>query len=102
MDFEGNIVNNFFSVDEGEDDIIKEPLTIKKQDFENEKIISLLQSNNVIKKEIRCHKCSKKMNLVNSNETVDKKIWRCRGYSPIHNIKIGLRVGLFMKISGFH
>ena len=33
------------------------------------------------------------MNLVNSNETVDKKIWGCRGNSPIHDIKIGLRSG---------
>ena len=93
MDIEENIVNNFFSDDEVEDDIIREPLSIRKQDFENNKIISLLQSNNIIKKEIICSKCYKKMNLVNSNETVDKKIWRCRGNSPIHDIKIGLRSG---------
>ena len=33
------------------------------------------------------------MKLINSNENVDEKIWRCRGYSPKHDIKIGIRVG---------
>ena len=88
MDLEENIVDNFYSDDEPEDDIIREPLPIKKQDFENEKIISILQSNNIIKKDMLCCKCNKKMSLVNSNETVDKKIWLCCGNTLKHDTKI--------------
>ena len=33
------------------------------------------------------------MVLLNLNEIIDKRIWRCLGYTPLHDIKIGLRIG---------
>ena len=77
-DIEESIVDDFSS--EKEEDVeapegnARDPLSVKKEDFENEKIIHLLQSKNILKKEILCTKCYRKMQLVHSNETVDKII----------------------------
>ena len=82
-DIEESIIDNFSSEEEEDVEVPEEnprdTLSIKKEDFENEKIIHLLQSKNILKKEMLCTKCHRKMQLVNSNETVDKIIWRCRG-----------------------
>ena len=32
------------------------------------------------------------MKLYNDNSYIDKKIWRCRGKNPIHDIKINIRI----------
>ena len=45
-----------------------------------------------------CTKCHRKMQLVNSNETVDKIIWRCRGSSPKHDVKIGIKKGSYLNL----
>ena len=37
--------------------------------------------------------CNKKMNLVNSNEKIVKKIWWCQGQIPKYDVKIRLRIG---------
>ena len=42
MDIGKNIVDNFLSENEEDDEILKEPLSIKKHDFLNEKIIDIL------------------------------------------------------------
>ena len=52
-----------------------------------------MQSKNILKKGMLCTKCHRKMQLVHSNETVDKIIWRCRGSSPKHDVKIGIKKG---------
>ena len=97
MDIEESIVDNFSS--EEEEDLEapegnpRDPLAIKKEDFENEKIIHLLQSKNILKKVMLFTKCCGKMELVHSNESIDKIIWRCIGSSPKHDVKIGIKKG---------
>ena len=60
MDIEENIINNFSSEEEEEeeerDEILRDPLSINKEEFENEKIIQILQFKNILKKEILCTK----------------------------------------------
>ena len=52
-----------------------------------------MQEKGLIKKTIYCPKCNKIMKLTDSNDTIDKKVWRCRSTHPNHDAKRNIRMG---------
>ena len=85
-----DIISNFNSDEEDNDEIV-EPLSIKKEEFENLKIIGQLQSCGILKNTFNCPICSKKMKLESNKQYIDRYVWRCRVTNPLHDIKKNIR-----------
>ena len=59
--------------------------------FQTEILIKYFQDVGIFKKNVYCHKCGNLCNLVKDSQVIDKLIWRCRGKSDGHDVKINVR-----------
>ena len=92
MESNSEIVNNFDSDQEEHHEENEENiLEYNQNEFQFEKIYKKLIDIHLLQKEFQCAKCGKIMVMVNDNSTIDKKIFRCRGNNPKHDIKINIR-----------
>ena len=92
MESDSEIVNNFDSDQEEHHEENEENILEYNQNkFQFEKIYQKLTDIHLLQKEFKCDKCGKTMVMVNDNSTIDKKIFRCRGNNPKHDIKINIR-----------
>ena len=92
MDIEEEIAQGFDFENEENNEDISDPLNIDKSKFSQDKIISTLQSYNLIKSQVLCPICNKGMSMVNTKDTVDNKYWRCRGKEPDNDQKENIRI----------
>ena len=89
-----DIVNGFSSEEEENEEPqneVVDPLAINPADYEELKIIQLLQNKGMLLKEVICNKCNKKMKLEKNAIYLDKFCWRCRSQNPLHDIKLNIR-----------
>ena len=92
MESDSEIVNNFDSDQEEHHEENEENiLEYNQNEFQFEKIYQKLTDIHLLQKEFKCDKCGKTMVMVNDNSAIDKKIFRCRGNNPKHDIKINIR-----------
>ena len=66
-------------------------MAINQSDYEELKIIQLLQNKGFLLKDVICSKCNKKMKLEKNNIYLDKFCWHSRSPNPMHDIKLNLR-----------
>lgn len=90
-----DIVNGFSSLEEENEKSIEEnpdPLAINPADYEDLKIIQILQNQNLLSKDIVCVKCKKIMKKEKNYQYLDNSCWRCRSNNPSHDIKLNIRI----------
>ena len=85
-------VNGFDSEEEENNNIIvNEPLSIKYDDYETNKIIKFFQQMKLVKDSIRCEECTEIMKLEKNSAYIDNVCWLSRSKSPKHDIRKNIR-----------
>lgn len=87
MELDEEIVDDFESGNGSENKEIQKPLSIKKSNFDLDKIIKTLQDAKLLQAQIICPICHKIMSMVSTKDTIDNKYWKCRGIQPLHDQK---------------
>ena len=100
-DEENNIVNNFNSDEEDQNDLEGQDVnnnianiidqTYNHNIYNFNYVYTYFTNNGILKNMYRCPQCNTLMNLVKENAFLDRQCFRCKKSNPKHDVKINIR-----------